>query len=303
LQGFLIFRLLPFCLFLFFLTSAVYAAASGPPPKLFPSRLHIVGWISTAIFLVAFGILTWFGWQTRPKPERKGAAAVVHKPKAEAKPGKKFEFKFFFQTLGGLSLIGLDIYLCRSLPALNKTLFVWFPPAAIFTVLIAATLFAGIADPLVEDENREWWARSARYFILLMFTWLIAFYISLPPDNLLKAANGAIQNILGQKIPESAKWASVLFGSGAISFLTRVEGKIGAGLSRWQKATESARKIVFALAMSVFIGVLALSLSHNARDRHGHLRRGCELRDGFLHVAPQIILSYIAECETGLVAR
>jgi hypothetical protein len=113
LQGFLIFRLLPFCLFLFFFTSAVYAAASGPPPKLFPSRLHIVGWISTAIFLVAFGILTWLGWQTRPKPERKGAAAVVHKPKAEAKPGKKFEFKFFLQTLGGLSLIGLDIYLCR----------------------------------------------------------------------------------------------------------------------------------------------------------------------------------------------
>lgn len=265
LQGFLIFRLLPFCLFLFFLTSAVYAAASGSPPNLFPSRLHIVDWICTAIFLVTFGILTWFGWQTRPKPERKGAAAADHKPKAEAKPGKKFEFTFFLQTLGSLSLIGLDIYLCRNLPALNpslnKTFFVWFPPAAIFTVLIAATLFAGIADPLVEDENREWWARSAGYYLLLMFIWLIAFYISLPPDNLLNAANGAIQNVLGPKIPESAKWASVLFGSGAISFLTRLEGKIGAGLSWWQKATQSARKIVFALAMIVFIGVLALGLS------------------------------------------
>jgi uncharacterized membrane protein YdjX (TVP38/TMEM64 family) len=87
------------------------------------------------------------------------------------------------------------------LPWIKLSLF-GFPPAAIFTVLIAATLFAGIADPLVEDENREWWARSAGYFLLLMFTWLIAVYISLPPDNLLKAANGAIQHILGPKIPE-----------------------------------------------------------------------------------------------------
>jgi Patatin-like phospholipase len=126
LQGFLIFRLLPFCLFLFFFTSAVYAAASGPPPNPFPSRLHIVVWICTVIFLIASGILFWFGWRTQPKPERKGAATAVHKAKSDS-PGKAFELAFFPQTLGGFSVIGWDVYLRRCLPALDKTFFVWFP--------------------------------------------------------------------------------------------------------------------------------------------------------------------------------
>ena len=204
LQGFLLFRLLPICLFLFFLTSAVYAAANGRPLNLFPSRLHIVVWISTAIFLIAFGILFWFGWQTQPKPERKGAAAAVRKLKGEGKLAMKFNFTFFLQTLGSLSVIGWDLYLWQFLPALDKAFFVWFPAVAMLTLLIAATLFAGIADPLVEDENREWWARSAGYFLLLTFICLTAFYISLPPDQLIDAASGAMKKVLDPNVPEPA---------------------------------------------------------------------------------------------------
>jgi len=261
LQGFLLFRLLPICLFLFFLTSAVYAAANGRPLNPFPSRLHIVVWISTVIFPIAFGILFWFGWQTQPKPERKGAAAAVHKSKGEGKLAEKFNLTFFLQTLGSLSVIGWDIYLWQFLPVLHKAFFVWFPAVAMFTLLIAATLFAGIADPLVEDENREWWARSAGYFLLLTFTCLTAFYISLPPDQLIDAARGVMKNAVSPNVPEPAKWAAVVFGSGAISFFTRIEGSIAAGLSWLQKATEMVRQIAFALAMSLFIGVLALGLS------------------------------------------
>jgi hypothetical protein len=254
LPAFLLLRLLPIGLFLFFLTSAVYAAAHEHHPNQLPGQLHLVVGISIGIFLVAFGVLLWFGWETQPKPERKGEAPPVPKPKGEAKPVKGFEVKFFLQTLGGLSLIGVDVYLCKFLPAFDKAFFVWFPPVAIITLLIAATLFAGIADPLVEDENREWWARSAGYFLLLMLSWLIVFYISLPPDQLA----GAAKSVLGPQMPA---WASILFGSGAISFLTRVEGNIAAGVSWWQKATELVRKIIFALAMIVFIGVLGLGLS------------------------------------------
>jgi hypothetical protein len=261
LRGFLLFRLLPICLFLFFLTSAVYAAANGGSLNPFPGRLQTVVWISTAIFLIALGILFWLGWQTQPKPERKGPAPPVQKSKGEAKPSKKFNLTFFLQTLGGLSAIGWDIYLWRCSPPFGQAFFVWFPAVAIVTLLIAATFFAGIADPLVEDENREWWARSAGYFLLLTFTWSIASYISLPPDQLVHAASGAMNKVFGLNVPDRAEWAAVVFGSGAISFFTRIEGSITAGLSWFQKAREMARQIVFALAMVIFIGVLGLGLS------------------------------------------
>jgi Patatin-like phospholipase len=261
LQGFLLFRLLPVYLFLFFLTSAVYREADGRSLSPFPTRLYVVVWISAAIFLIALGILFWFGWQTQPKPERKGPAPAVQKPKSKAKPSQKFNLTFFLQTLGGLSVIGWDIYLCQFLPVIDKAFFVWFPPVAIVTLMIAATLFAGISDPLVEDENREWWARSAGYFLLLTLISLVAFYISLPPDPLLKAASGVMKKVLDSNVPEPAKWAAVIFGSGAISFFTRIEGSIAAGLSWLQKATEMMRQIVFGLAMSIFIGVLGLGLS------------------------------------------
>jgi hypothetical protein len=148
-------------------------AANGHPLHKFPSRLHLVFWIAIAIFLIAFSVLFWFAFafQPPPEPERKGAAVAVQRSKSEANLPRKFKQTFFFQTIGGLSVIGLDIYLCKFLPAIDKAFFVWFPPVAIVTLLIGSALFAGIADPLVEDAYGEWLALSGRYFVLLMFTW------------------------------------------------------------------------------------------------------------------------------------
>ena len=79
---------------------------------------------------------------------------------------------FFVQTGAAICAISASALLVSKLPCHRVWFFVWFPVLAILIFLCAGIVFAALVDPLIEDENREWWARSAGYLILLTLGWL-----------------------------------------------------------------------------------------------------------------------------------
>ena len=148
--------------------------------------------------------------------------------------------------------------------------FIWLPALATVIFLCAETLFAALADPLLEDENREWWARSAGYFLMLTIGWLAIGFISLGVPSLLHGVHVHDPRSAGQlwfDLPVLTgsfafpAWLTALFGGGLIAFLTRVEGTVTSASKIAPALLELGRKALFSVAMTVFVFALAAALS------------------------------------------
>jgi protein-S-isoprenylcysteine O-methyltransferase Ste14 len=48
--------------------------------------------------------------------------------------------------------------------------------------LLGVVLFAGFVNPILSDDDREWWARSSGYLLFFTALWLIIFGVSLCGD-------------------------------------------------------------------------------------------------------------------------
>jgi hypothetical protein len=261
-SGYLWFRLLPFLLALFFLTSWLFQKLSqwkyGRMPA--TSERHSVG----LAMLLAFGgaalILAIMGLVKELKQARKFRAGL--------------RLIFFLQTVGSFSATGVVVWLAGKVPASGEWFFIWFPVLVILTFLAAVTLFAGLVDPIIEDDDREWWARSFGFLLLSAGMWMFLGFVSLGFPSLLHFPNWPLppdghhidswkwfKHLTGGWAIGSGVFGSALLGSGILTVLTRAEKAISSGMSRWQKAGEFGRRIIFLLAMSVFIILLVLGLS------------------------------------------
>jgi hypothetical protein len=58
-------------------------------------------------------------------------------------------------------------------PANHAVAYVSFAPALILTVLLLVNfLFTGLTSWVTEDEDREWWGRSAAWILITIFSWI-----------------------------------------------------------------------------------------------------------------------------------
>ena len=167
LSGYLWFRLLPFLLALFFLTSWLFQKLSqwnnGRMPAT-PER-HSVG----LAMLLAFGavalILAIMGIVKELRQARNFRAGL--------------RLIFFLQTVGSFSATGAVVWSASKIPASGVWFFIWFPVLVILTFLAAATLFAGLVDPIIEDDDREWWARSFGFLLASAGMWTFFGFVSI----------------------------------------------------------------------------------------------------------------------------
>jgi hypothetical protein len=59
-------------------------------------------------------------------------------------------------------------------PARNAVNYACFAPALFLAVLLLINfLFSGLASRITEDEDREWWGRSAAWFLITIFGWIV----------------------------------------------------------------------------------------------------------------------------------
>jgi hypothetical protein len=176
---------------------------------------------------------------------------------------------FALQTVGSICAMGLCALVAEKFSS-GVWFFIWLPALATVIFLCAETLFAALVDPLLEDENREWWARSAGYFLMLTIGWLAIGFISLGVPSLLggvdlhdpRSAGNLWFDLRG--LPDSftfPTWLTALFGGGLIAFLTRVEGTVSSAAKIAPVVVELGRKALFGVAMTAFVFALASALS------------------------------------------
>jgi hypothetical protein len=176
---------------------------------------------------------------------------------------------FFTQTLGAVCTVPSCAFLVPFLPGSGLWFYVWFPALATCTFLTAVALFAGLVDPLVQDENREWWARSAGYFLLFSTGWLIlgSVCVGLPyaPMGFVKFDPAAcpggvcisVDNISFFSAPGGLGFLVVL-GTGIVAYLTRLEGQITLAARWFGISLGQVRKLVFAIAITIFSVAFAI---------------------------------------------
>jgi hypothetical protein len=177
---------------------------------------------------------------------------------------------FFTQTLGALCAVPSCAFLVPFLPGSGLWFYVWFPALATCTLLTAVTLFAGLVDPLVQDENREWWARSAGYFLLFSTGWLIlgSVCVGLPyaPMGFVKFDPAACPGGVCISVDKISLFSApgglgflVVLGTGIVAYLTRLEGQITLAARWFSISLGQVRKLVFAIAITVFSVAFAIA--------------------------------------------
>jgi hypothetical protein len=179
----------------------------------------------------------------------------------------KASWTFFLQTVGCLCAVPVATYLTPAIGLSNLWFYVWFPVAGTVMFLVAEVLFAGLADPLIQDDNREWWARSAGYFLLFIAGWAIlgsvclgipwqvglatiSSNLDLKLSNELMLPSGLIPNV---GIP-------VAIISGAIAYYTRITKELTAQAEKLKIAGEWTKRATFAIAIAIFSVTLAMIL-------------------------------------------
>ena len=94
--------------------------------------------------------------------------------------------------------------------------------------LLGGTLFAGLVDPLIADDNREWWARSAGYFLILAAAWVILGSICLGIPQSFEVAKISLAKGLELFNPKPVSGIDASLGflitivSGTLAYYTRI---------------------------------------------------------------------------------
>ncbi|MBV8216468.1 MAG: patatin-like phospholipase family protein [Verrucomicrobia bacterium] len=176
---------------------------------------------------------------------------------------------FCLQTVGSFCAIPSCVFLVPHLGTTQLGFYVWFPVLATITLLMSGTIFAGLVDPLIQDDNREWWARSAGYFLLSAALWLVVGTICVGIPEVCRIVNfnpgacpgGVCFAVSSFKLQsfESGFDGFILVLSGALAYATRIEGQIAETVKWLGIPVESLRKATFGIAIVVFTAVLAVT--------------------------------------------
>ncbi|HEU5248079.1 MAG TPA: patatin-like phospholipase family protein [Candidatus Udaeobacter sp.] len=121
-------------------------------------------------------------------------------------------------------------------PANYAVAYVCFAPALIMAVVMLVNfLFTGLASWVSEDEDREWWARSAAWIAITIVTWVLVNAIVLWGGQAITASGNQIDVFLGQlKANPVAKAILGVFGgvSGIAGALLALRSKLGPKLGK-----------------------------------------------------------------------
>jgi Patatin-like phospholipase len=137
------------------------------------------------------------------------------------------------------------------------------PPALLSAYLLGVALFAGFVNPILSDDDREWWARSSGYLLFSAALWLIVSGVSLCGDIFPSLLDWFSHGFKGGCFPiniSGVTWGSVATGiSGLVALLTRDSNVVKPGNSK--SILQMIGSVVFAMICPVFIIALVLSLS------------------------------------------
>lgn len=165
-------------------------------------------------------------------------------------------FVFAVQSLASLSAVAVTLVFSSGN---NVSFFVWFPFTATMIFLAAQTLFAGLTDPIVEDENREWWARSAGYFVMMALGWSLFSLVAL----VLPVSHNQVSETIRSFFQDPAKVGGAGLLSGAIAFVTRIENQAAVLQKGLAALGEASRKWIFSIALTLFVLIMACLLSYS----------------------------------------
>jgi Patatin-like phospholipase len=115
-------------------------------------------------------------------------------------------------------------------PAKNAIKYVCFAPALILGVLLLVNfLFTGLASWVTEDEDREWWGRSAAWILIAIAGWIVVNTIVLWGAQAISATPNRLGVFLGDvKATPEAKGLLGAFGgvTGLASALLAIRSKL-----------------------------------------------------------------------------
>ena len=115
-------------------------------------------------------------------------------------------------------------------PAKNAIKYVCFAPALILGVLLLVNfLFTGLASWVTEDEDREWWGRSAAWILIVIAGWIVVNTIVLWGAQAISASPNRLGVFLGDvKATPEAKGLLGAFGgvTGLVSALLAIRSKL-----------------------------------------------------------------------------
>ena len=84
-------------------------------------------------------------------------------------------------------------------PANHAVAYVCFAPALVMAIVMLINfLFTGLASWVSEDEDREWWARSAAWIVITIVGWIIVNAIVVWGGQAITASGNQIDVFLGQ---------------------------------------------------------------------------------------------------------
>jgi hypothetical protein len=258
LNSFLWQRLLPYVLALFFFTHWVFLATDKATQPLSGAGQ---GWVALVVsfgFGGPFLLLLAKALFVSLRP-----VGVVEK-RMDPRTAK---WIFFLQSLGSLCAIPLATYLVPVIGLSNLWLYVWFPAVGTLIFLVAGTLFAGLVDPLIQDDNREWWARSAGYFLLFVVVWAIlgSVCLGIPWQVKLASISPAWDLHLNESLRLPKNFdpklsIPVVIVSGAIAYYTRLVRELTAETKKLKIAGEWTKRVTFIVAITIFSFTVAIIL-------------------------------------------
>ena len=143
-------------------------------------------------------------------------------------------------------------------PASNAVKYVCFAPALILAVLLLVNfLFTGLTSWVTEDEDREWWGRSAAWILITIFGWIVVNVIVLWGAQAISATPNRLGVFLGDvKATPQAKGLLGAFGgvTGIVSALLAVRSKLSSKFG--EKAGFQWLLLVVAVVFFVLLSIV-----------------------------------------------
>jgi hypothetical protein len=143
-------------------------------------------------------------------------------------------------------------------PAKNAIKYVCFAPALILGVLLLVNfLFTGLASWVTEDEDREWWGRSAAWILIIIAGWIVVNTIVLWGAQAISASPNRLGVFLGDvKATPEAKGLLGAFGgvTGLVSALLAIRSKLSKKFG--EKAGFQWLLLVVAMAFFVLLSIV-----------------------------------------------
>ncbi len=170
-------------------------------------------------------------------------------------------FAILFTTaLGGFCLWALATHLFL-VPARSSLNYVCFAPALVLTILLLVNfLFTGLASWVSEDEDREWWGRSAAWILITVVVWIAVNVIVLWGAQAITATQGNQLVVFLGDVKANPVAKALL---GAFGGMTGIVGALLAGRARFAKTlgAKGSSQLPLAIAAVVFFVLLSVVIS------------------------------------------